>query len=379
MLALGVAVPLLSATLALAAPATPPATTRGTPAIRSLSRLAFTPDGTLLVGDSQGAAVWALDLGDRTPPAASPDLTLERLDDKLAALLGTTPDDVLIHDMAVSPVSRNVYISASRGLQQSNRRFPIPSDTAEAKLLLRVDAAGQIAEVPLKDVTYSKAELPDAPAADAKLWVFKARSFTITDLAWAEGKVYVAGLSNQEFASTLRVFDYPFTGAQNKTTLEIYHAAHGKYETEAPIETFLPYRIGDRTVLLASYTCTPLALFSQADLKPGAHVRGTTLGEFGAGNMPLDMVAYKRDGKDYVLLANSLRALMSIAAEDIAKQTSGLTQPVEDYGTAGVHFRALPHVGVQQLDRLSDTQMLVLLRSVRDGKLSLQTLPTTRL
>lgn len=39
---------------------------KGKPEIRSMSALAFGPDGVLFVGDSRAGAVFALDLGDNT-------------------------------------------------------------------------------------------------------------------------------------------------------------------------------------------------------------------------------------------------------------------------------------------------------------------------
>ena len=42
------------------------------------------------------------------------------------------------------------------------------------------------------------------------------------------GKVYVAGLSNEQFASTLRAIPFPFTEADKGTSVEIYHGAHGR-------------------------------------------------------------------------------------------------------------------------------------------------------
>ena len=53
------------------------------------------------------------------------------------------------------------------------------------------------------------------------------RSMTIVDLKFHAGEVFVAGVSNQEFSSTLRRIPYPFTGAASETQLEIYHLAHG--------------------------------------------------------------------------------------------------------------------------------------------------------
>jgi len=344
---------------------------RGAPAIQSMSRLAFAPDGILLIGDSTAAAVWAVDVGDRAPNAARQELKVDNLDAKIGALLGTTRDEVLVHDMAVNPLSQNVYLSVSRGLQQTHRLLPVPNDAADARILLRVAAGGEISEVPLQDVTWSRAAIPNPPKPDAKLWEFKSRSFAVTDLAYDEGKVYVAGLSNEEFASTFRALPYPFDGRQSATTVEVYHAAHGKYETEAPIETFLPFRLRGRPHLLASYTCTPLAVFPMDVLKDRAHVRGTTVAEFGSGNMPLDMVAYESKGKPYILLANSSRAVMRIDPADIERQAQGLTEPVDRWATAGIPFVALPVVGVQQLDRLNEGYLLLLRRSLRDGALGL--------
>ena len=63
------------------------------------------------------------------------------------------------------------------------------------------------------------------------------RSMTIVDLKFHAGEVFVAGVSNEEFSSTLRRIPYPFTGAASETQLEIYHLAHGMYETRAPIRT----------------------------------------------------------------------------------------------------------------------------------------------
>ena len=43
------------------------------------------------------------------------------------------------------------------------------------------------------------------------------RSMTIVDLKFHAGEVFVAGVSNQEFSSTLRRIPYPFTGAASET------------------------------------------------------------------------------------------------------------------------------------------------------------------
>jgi hypothetical protein len=379
---------LLAQALAFAAPVVAGATEsaaaaldeKGAPAIRSFGRLAFGPGGVLLAGDSAAATVWAVDVGEARAAGDGQALTVEGLDRKVAALLGTTPDEVLFHDMAVSPVSRHVYLAVSRGLQQTHARFPVANAAADASILLRVDEKGAISEVPLSDVRYAKAAIPDAPTAEQKLWEFRRRSFTITDLDYADGRVFVAGLSNEEFSSVFRAIPWPFDGRAQSTSLEIYHAAHGKWETEAPIESFLPYDIGGKAHLLAAYTCTPLAVFPMEALKPGAHVKGSTVAEFGAGNFPSDMLLVKRGDKPFILLANTQRPVMRIDPADLEKNPAPLTTPVvENWGTAGIPAVNLPFMGVQHMDRLDDKHVLLLLRSVRDGQVRLASLPVDRI
>src|SRR5688500_12844549 len=104
--------------------------------------------------------------------------------------------------------------------------------------LLKVDG-GKIEAVSLKNVSFSKVELTNVPTDDAKDHRGRpTRPLVISDIGFYEGKVMVSGLSNQEFSSTFRSIPFPFTNKQDQSSLEIYHAAHKKYETYAPIRTF---------------------------------------------------------------------------------------------------------------------------------------------
>src|SRR5207249_10229880 len=47
------------------------------------------------------------------------------------------------------------------------------------------------------------------------------RSQSITDMAYVDGKVIVAGLSNEEFASDLRYIPFPFKNAERGTGVQI--------------------------------------------------------------------------------------------------------------------------------------------------------------
>ena len=113
----------------------------------------------------------------------------------MAGLLGTTAADLTIADMAVNPTSGNIYFSVGRG--RGPQATPV---------VLRLDRKGDLTEFSLKDVKYSKAELPN-PATGRN------RANVITGMAFLDGKLYVAGLSNEEFSSKLRVIPYPFQQA----------------------------------------------------------------------------------------------------------------------------------------------------------------------
>ena len=335
----------------------------GNPSLQSAGPLTFGPDGILFIGDTKAASVVAIATGDKGPVQA----TLAKVDginQKIAALLGTTPDQILIDDMAVNPASRRVYLSVSRG------RGP---DAMPA--LVRINGSGQPELVALEKVKFSRAALPDAPA-DALVGQAPRQSNprreSITDLAYHDGRVLVAGLANEEFASTLRAIPFPFNGSVNGTTVEIYHGAHGRFETRAPVRTFVPYKLGSENYLIAAYTCTPLVQFPLSEIKPGAKIKGKTLAELGNRNRPLDMVVYQKDGKNYLLLANSSRGVMKIPTDGIASAES-IETPVPDKKGLGYETLAA-WTGVDQLDRL-DAGNVVVLRRAEDGTLSLESMP----
>src|SRR5438132_13238334 len=82
---------------------------KGTPDLKSIGVLAFAPDGVLFVGDPQGAAIFAIDTGDKTAGATGT-FKVEGLDGKIASLLGIDAKKLLINDLAVNPASGNAYL-----------------------------------------------------------------------------------------------------------------------------------------------------------------------------------------------------------------------------------------------------------------------------
>ena len=101
--------------------------------------------------------------------------------------------------------------------------------------------------------------------------------------------------------------------------------------------------------------------FPISALKPtaGKPYRGTTIGEFGAGSRPIDMILYKKNGKDFLLMSNTSRGVMKIPTEGFGS-AAPITTPVTTE-TGGVPFEKVPAMaGVQQLDLLDATHSVVL-------------------
>jgi hypothetical protein len=333
--------------------------------LKSLGPMAFGPDGILFLADTRGAAVVAIATGDTKAPAATKQIKVEGINQKIAALLGTAADQILIQDMVINPVSKNAYLGVSRG------RGPDATP-----VLVRVKADSQLEVVALDKAKFSRAELPDAPV-DGVVGQgnrqSNPRQESITDIAFFQDRVLIAGLSNEEFASTLRALPFPFQTVANGTSVEIYHGAHGRFETRSPVRTFVPFKIGNEPHLLAAYTCTPLVQFPINELKPGAKIKGKTIAELGNRNRPIDMIVYQKGGKDYLLLANSSRGIMKITTDQI-EGAENITNPVPD-GTKGQAYETIEDwKGVDQLDTL-DSQFAVVLRRGEGGALNLESLP----
>src|SRR5436189_3830500 len=140
------------AAIGSAAPAAVGSFADGAIKAKSYSKLAFSPDGILFVGDSIGARIYALDLGDRQRQDAVKPLQVGDIEGKIAAMLGADPRDVMIHDMAVNPMSKNIYLTVSRGRRAFTGQWQLPNDVANASVLLRVTPAGAIEEVRLDRV-----------------------------------------------------------------------------------------------------------------------------------------------------------------------------------------------------------------------------------
>jgi len=341
----------------------------GTPGIKSVGALAFGPDGILFIADNLDAAIYAVAVGEGTPSEPRP-LDVDKIDTRIAAYLGCPRDEVSIRDMTVHPTTQEVYLSVMRG-----------SGAAAIPVLIKLSADGTLSDVSLENVPFSRTAIQDAPADDdtrvdgrvlrseregevmnlpngisLRIARDKLRTATVTDMAYVDGTLLVAGASNEEFASSLRRIRFPFAAGGDATTnsVEIFHVSHGRYETASPIRSFVPY--GGNASVLATYTCTPVVHLSLDGLTPGEQVKGRTVADLGAMNTPVDIVAYKRDGEEYLLVSNTRHPLLKFAAKDVDRQEA-LTQPHEPQG---VPREELPQEGVGRMANLNGSYVLMM-------------------
>jgi hypothetical protein len=319
----------------------------GTPDIKHAGALAFAPHGVLLVGDTLNAAVYAIDTGDSVAVSDTKSVNIEKVNEKIAAMIGIGADETAINDMVVNPLSGNLYMSVSRG------RGP-----TAAPVIFKADAKGNLSEVSLKKVKFSKAAFTNAPESKEG-GRGNPRMNAITDIQYMQGKVVVAGLSNEEFASKLRLLNYPFDGSEQSTSVEVYHGAHGKLETASPVRTFVTYE----NSVLAAYTCTPLVNIPVNEIKAGSKTLGKTIAELGNRNQPLDMIVYKKGDQDYLLMANSARGVMKLklSKKDI-EGAEAIKSKIAD--TAGLAYETIKDLkDVVQMDKLNANHAVLLVSS----------------
>ena len=324
------------------------------PTFSSIGALSFGPGGVLFAADNQAATIFAIDLGALASGSTPGTKDVPGLDQKIAAMVGTTPASVAITDLAVHPTSKNSFVAVRRG------------EGANAQpALMRIDGAGKIDLLSLADAKFTSVSLPNPAAVtpDGR----RGRTQSVTDLAFTNGRLFVAGLSNEEFASKLWSVAYPFTTVDRGASVEIYHGNHGQLETRSPVMTFLPYSVDNQPVIIAGYTCTPLVKFPISSLRQGEKLLGTTMLELGAGNQPIDMVLYKKEGQDYLLMANTRHGVLKIPT---AQFSSAPAITARIGGTQGSFERITALSGIEQLDLL-DAQRTIVLARATDGSRNL--------
>ncbi|MEJ0033950.1 MAG: hypothetical protein WDO15_28090 [Bacteroidota bacterium] len=84
---------------------------------------------------------------------------------------------------------------------------------------------------------------------------------------------------------------------------------------------------------------------------------------WGSGNQPIDMITMTKGNDTYLFMSNSSRPVFKVKYKTIEEFQGSITTPVqENFATAGVDFISLPVTNVLQLDKLDDSQFVVLQR-----------------
>ena len=334
------------------------------------SALEFGMDDTLFVGDSNAGVIYAFDLPEdyRARKEASPYNLLD-VDGLVRDELGAEFGSVIYHDLAVHPVSRDAFVSVTFRKKRKERSS-----------VLAIDRDGSVREIDFSKASSTSFSIPDAADASVTFWRdIPAPTLTITDLDFVDGELFVSGISNGEFASTLRRIPYPFDKTSKSSNIEMFHAAHAQTETRAPIRAMTVVNLDDVPTVVAAYTCTPLVTVPVDQLSDGAKVTGKTIAELGFGNTPLDVIAFSAadmQGKvsSYVLVVNREMAadLITLDAIKAAANGNGLTEPVPYLGaTAGVATTTLPMAGVMQAADQDNDFLLTMRRNLDTGKTEL--------
>ena len=330
---------------------------RGKLPILSVGPITFGPENILFLADIIGAELFAISVDPGRDNRNAPPLELAYLDEKIGEFLECEPEFFTLRDMAVHPLTENVFISLSRG----RGREAIP-------YVIRIDkASGEFDLIDFNDIAYSHRPIENAPDETQQYRGFKMRSATVSDMAYIDGTLFVAGMSNEEFSSAMRRYCFPFDQTEVSNSLEIFHVSHGLYETAAPIRTFIPYQeetAAESINILASYTCTPLVKFSLSEMANGLQAKGKTVAELGARNAPIDMISVAKGDDQYVLVSNTSHPFMKINTKDIEQQ-DGLTTP---QSPTGVGFESLPQQGVSKLGKFGNDYILMLQQDAEGGR-----------
>jgi hypothetical protein len=334
------------------------------PAIQSATKLTFGDANTLFVADWKGARIFALPVAAPAKAAGKP-FNLKDVQAPIAKALGVAPTALRFEDLAVQPGSELAFVALTVSGAKGKSTPAVVS----------VDAGGKVARVDLGKAA-SSAAITDAPAADLSFWRdVPEQTLTVTDMRYYQNKLYVAGLSNRSFASTLRVYDYPFSGKAQATTIEMYHPVHNQMETRAPIRSMTVMTIAGEPSLVAAYTCTPLVVIPLKDLRDGAHIAAKTVGELGWGSAPNGLVSFKQGGAEYALLVNSSRSADLLTADALGAGAAapGIDKPIEvplkPY--SGVKGIMVPMSAALRVDNLNPDLLLALRRDDASGQMQL--------
>ena len=358
--------------------------------VKSLGALEFSSEGVLFAGDNLSGAIHAIDLTTETRTKEKFEINVYNIDAQIAAILGTAPHHIQINDLAVHPKSGEAYLAVTRG--HGVEAMPALIKINAENVLNTVDlSAAQITSQMLSKVPdismqfKPRGSMMSPPSAkDIAKAQRSRRMFSIMDMEFHKGELFVAGVSNEEFSSVLRRMPYPFTEKESISNIEMYHIAHDQYESRAPIRSMQIKNIDGIDQIVAAYTCSPIVLIPLTELKDGAKVKARTLGDMGNGQ-PIDMVAFNLMEQEMLFVTNKgrtpqviplkgLNNAKAVTDKDFERGGKLDISPVMPYGPVG---EGVMFVGSSlHIDLLNENQFISLTRDAPTGSLDLETLMT---
>ena len=358
--------------------------------IKSLGILTFSDEGILFAGDNVSGTIVALNFTAEIRTADKFEINVYSIDAQVAAILGTTKDNVQVNDIAVHPISGEVYLSVTRG--HGIEALPV---------LVKVDAENQLHIIDLVAIDMTVQDLNNLPDNDRRVALRgtarsaptikeiakserSLRTLAIVAIEYHKGELIVSGISNEEFCSVLRRIPYPFSGKESISHIEMYHIVHDQFESRAPIRSMVVKEIDGIEQLVAAYTCSPLVLIPLDEIKDGTKVKARTIGDMGNGQ-PVDMVPFNMKGKEMLFVTNNSRSPLVIPVsglhnakvvtdKDFERGPKLDLNPMMPFGPMG---KSIMFSGTSlRIDLLNDEQFVSLNRDAEMGSLDLETVHT---
>ena len=331
--------------------------------------LAFGSDNVLFIGNSKDAMLHAVKTVATKLENPVP-FNMEGFDVILSEKLGIQPRDVIVQEMKIHPVSQEAYVAVRMGHQPN----------AESVIAIVNPATSDIRFLEVNSSNSTSTSIKNPASSELVFWKeIPASALTITDIDYNDGYVYVAGLTNSEFASTLRKIKYPFDNTQESVnSIEVYHAVHTQNETRAPIRTMLFDEVNGQSTLLASYTCTPLVTIPTTEIKTGAAIKGKTIAELGYGNTPIDMLVVNTQGFDgsmtkNLLVTNKNRGgtIIPFASIEAGAKGKGMLGQQAMFAMGLEGMNEIPTANVMQMDIQNQQMLGIVRRNIETGDIDL--------
>jgi hypothetical protein len=244
----------------------------------NLLAIKFDAAGTLYAADGKNNAVVSYEIPDKKGkalPVQVPDLGAQ-----LSKLLACTPDEVMVLDLAVHPVSFAVYLSASKKGTPESRLFQVGADK-------------KLKEVALGDLKKASVALPEGTQA--------------FDVAVTAKNVIVSSTGRDKaFSSGLHKVSLPLAeGKIANASTEVYHTSHKAWETKAPLLAMTAFTMGGKDYIVGATKCTPVVRIPVDEIGDKAKVKTTTVIELGGGNGPVSMLVYGQGPQQTLLMTHN--------------------------------------------------------------------------